>query len=383
MNTSVRRTKAPRDKSPHVWEGADLFTWFRILAKGRAKVSPRFLGVALRTCVVSVVNSVLRWSQTGQYGDKIRETQIDKAPVFILGHWRSGTTLLHELMIMDDRHSSPNTWQCMSPHHFLITQTFAIECLAWLLPDRRPMDNMAAGWAKPQEDEFALAMLGMPSTYLNIAFPNADPIDADALDLENLPAWQLRAWKRALMLFLKAVTLRTPNRLILKSPTHTCRIPTLLEMFPDARFIHIVRDPYVVYPSTMHLWKSLSAKHGLQVGKHDGLQKRVIDTYLHMHERLASGRQLLAPNRFAEIRYEDLLADPIGQMGQLYGQLELGDFENIRHSLEAWHTGNTGYETNRYTVTPEETALVAEKWHETIARYGYDRTAKPTGKRTA
>lgn len=371
MNTSIRQTKPNTPWSPHIWEGSDIFTWFRMLSKGRMKISRKFLGVALRISALSVANSVLRWSQAGQYGDKIRDTEIQHAPLFILGHWRSGTTLLHELMILDNRHASPNTWQCMAPHHFLITEPFAMESLQWMLAGKRPMDNMQVGWARPQEDEFAMAMLGMPSTYLNIMFPDGDDIDADALDLENLPAWQLRAWKRALMQFLKAVTFRSPNRLILKSPTHTCRIPTLLEMFPDARFIHIVRDPYVIYPSTMHLWKSLSAKHGMHVGRHERLQTRVIDTYLHMHERLSAGRKLVAANRFAEIRYEDLLADPVGQMGQLYGRLELGDFENIRRSLEVWHAGNQNYETNRYTVTPEETALIGDKWHETIERYGY------------
>src|SRR5687768_18104609 len=47
-------------------------------------------------------------------------------------------------------------------------------------------------------------------------------------------------------------------RSILKSPPHTCRVPTLLRLFPDARFVHIVRDPYAVYPSTLHLWRILA-----------------------------------------------------------------------------------------------------------------------------
>ena len=133
--------------------------------------------------------------------------------------------------------------------------------LGFLMPSRRPMDNMAAGWARPQEDEFALCMMGQPSPYLTIAFPNRPPQFSEYLDLQNLPPRAVARWQRAYLGFLRRLTFKDPRRLILKSPPHTCRIKLLLELFPDARFVHIVRDPYVVFPSTVNLWKSLYLAH--------------------------------------------------------------------------------------------------------------------------
>src|SRR5262245_59090902 len=192
------------------------------------------------------------------------------------------------------------------------------------------MDNMAAGWDKPQEDEFALCMLGQPSPYLTIAFPNHPPQDQEAFDPDSLPSRQRKQWRRTFVRFLQQLTFRDPRRLILKSPTHSCRIPTLLELFPDARFVHIVRDPYTVFPSTVNLWKTLYETHGLQKPSCAGLDEYVFQTFIHLYERLEQGKRLVKPGRFREIRFEDLIINPLDEMGKLYEALELGGFEQVR-----------------------------------------------------
>ena len=66
---------------------------------------------------------------------------------------------------------------------------------------------------------------------------------------------------------------------MLKSPTHTARVRTILEVFPDAKFIHIVRDPLVLFPSTVRLWKSLSEVQGFQIPRDDAgwIERHVLD----------------------------------------------------------------------------------------------------------
>ena len=118
---------------------------------------------------------------------------------------------------------------------------------------------MSMGWDRPQEDEFALCFLGAGSPYEMIAFPNRRPPSGqEFLDLASVSRRELRQWQRTLDTFLRMVTFRNPRRLVLKSPPHTARIKILQEMFPGALFLHIVRDPYVVFPSTVNLWKSLA-----------------------------------------------------------------------------------------------------------------------------
>src|SRR5262249_46500063 len=156
----------------------------------------------------------------------------------------TGTTLLHELLICDERHTFPTAYECFEPNHFLLTEKLMTRFLWFLAPTKRPMDNMAFGWDRPQEDEFALCMLGQPSPYLSIAFPNNGFADAQYLDLEAVQPRALARWKNAFHGFLQTITFRNPKRVVLKSPPHTCRIKVLKQMYPDAVFIHIVRNPY-------------------------------------------------------------------------------------------------------------------------------------------
>src|SRR5205823_9933437 len=152
---------------------------------------------------------------------------------------------------------------------------------------------------------------------------------SEYLDLRGLSAGALAGWKRDFLRFLQRLNYKDPRRLILKSPPHTLRIPVLLELFPDARFVHIVRDPFVVFPSTVNLWKSLYRTHALQRPTFAGLEEYVFTTFNHLYESLERDRRLVRPSRFYELRYEDLVRDPLGQMRALYDQLELGGFDRV------------------------------------------------------
>jgi omega-hydroxy-beta-dihydromenaquinone-9 sulfotransferase len=364
--------RSSREWMPHIWEGCDLFAWLRLILRNQLRISPSKWYVALIVTFVSLGHTLLRCVQDAWYGSRLDRTPIQHDPVFIIGHWRTGTTLLHELLILDERHNYPNTYECLEPNHFLLTENFFKRWFAFLLPSHRPMDNMPTGWERPQEDEFALCMMGQPSPYLTIAFPNHPPQDPEALDLDGLPPRARRAWKEAFLRFLRHLTFKNPRRLILKSPTHTCRIPALLELFPGARFIHIVRDPHVVFPSTVNLWKSLYETHGLQQPTFAGLEERVFDTFTHLYARLEQSKPLLAPNRFHELRYEDLMADPVGQMRSLYEHLELDGFEEFLPRLKTYLAASAGYKTNRYPdLAPELRAEIARRWGHVIRQYGY------------
>jgi hypothetical protein len=358
-----------------MWQGCDFFAWMRLLVRNCFAVNWRYWYVAIVVTIVSFMHTLLRFVQQAIYGRRIAATPIREAPLFIIGHWRTGTTFLHELLVLDERHAYPNSYECMEPNHFLLTERIFKRWFWFLMPAHRPMDNMAAGWDRPQEDEFALCMMGQPSPYLTIAFPNHRPQYPEYLDLEGLSPRALKSWKRAFMGFLQRLTCKDPRRLILKSPPHTCRIKVLLAMFPDARFVHIVRDPFVVFPSTVNLWKRLYETHGLQKPKFHGLEEHVFQTYTRMYERLEEGRKLVQPSRFFELKYEDLVRDPVSQMRALYAGLQLGEFEKYLPRLEEYLARIRGYERNRYELTPELRAEIARRWGSIMDRYGYGEQA--------
>ena len=363
---------ARKEWSPRLWEGADFPAWLRLLVTNRFAVGFPYWYIAGIVSGMAVGNMVLRWLQTTYYGRRLREAKLTAPPVFVLGHWRTGTTLLHEYLVLDPRHTSPTTLQCVAPGHFLLTEGLFKTYGNFLVPDRRPMDNMAVGWDKPQEDEFALCLLGQPSPYADLAFPNRPPPFPGSLDLSGLSPAQLARWKQAFRRFLQVLTFRDPRRLVLKSPPHTARVKVLLEMFPDARFVHIVRDPFVVFPSTVNLWKSMAKKHGLQTPRGETrIREKVFVEFRVVYDRLEEAKPLIPKGHFHELRYEELVTDPAGQMKRVYDALGLGGYDDFRPRLDAYLRQNAGYETNKYTIGDADRAEVARRWGDVIARYGY------------
>lgn len=358
---------------PRFWHGMRLSTWLRLLWRNRCDVSPSRWPMAATITGFSALNTFASVFDEALYGHRVRQTKLAAPPLFVVGHWRSGTTLLHEMLVLDSRHTCPNTYECFAPHHFLWTEWWLTPWTDWVLPATRPMDDIATGWNRPQEDEFALCNLGVPSPYLVWAFPNHGPVYDDYLDLQTLSHAERERWKHTWHTFLQRIALRRNRRIVLKSPTHTARIRTLLEVFPDARFVHIVRDPLVLFPSTVRLWKSLSQVQGLQVPNQvdSWLDTHVLETFVRMYERFEQDRDLVAPNRLVDVRYEDLVDDPVGQMRRIYGQLELGDFAPVERAVSDYATHIRDYRPNQYDLPREVADRVRRRWAPYFQRYGY------------
>jgi omega-hydroxy-beta-dihydromenaquinone-9 sulfotransferase len=369
----AKKCAAAREWAPPFWMGMAFGGWSKLLWRNGFAVDLQHAHIAASITAMSLFHCALGALQTLQFGWWLRRAKVEQPPVFVLGHWRAGTTLLHELMVLDERHTSPSTYACMNPSHFVSTEAFARRWLNFLLPSHRPMDNMPTGWERPQEDEFALANLGMPSPYLTIAFPNHPPQCQPYLTLEGLPPADVDRWKRGLMRFLSHVSYQAPEkRIILKSPPHTSRVRTLLEMFPTARFVHIVRDPYTVFASTVNLWKALYTKHGLQTPRYEGLEEYVLQTFERMYDKFERDRPLLSADQFCEIRYEDLVRDPEAGIRQIYEQLELGELDKFLPALRSYLVSTDGYQTNRYPqLTPHQHEQVSQRWGRFFRQYGY------------
>jgi hypothetical protein len=369
---AAKSTKRQQTWAPRIWQGLDFPALLRVLGRHRFAVHPFQWHTAGIMVGVSLTHSLLKGVERAAYRRELRDARLSADPVFIIGHWRTGTTWLHELLRLDPRHSYASTYQCFEPHHFLLTEGLFRRYAPFLISSKRPMDNMDAGWDRAQEDEFALAMMGLPSPYQTVAFPNRRQHDEEYEDVESLPDRVRERWERAFVDFLNRVSLARPGRLVLKSPTHSFRIRTLLRLFPKARFLHIVRDPYVVYPSTLHLWRSLYHAHGLQRPDFRGLEERVLATFERLYAAIERDRALIPKGQYHEVRYEDLVDDPLPQLRQVYDRLELGPIEPALPAIEAQLAEQTDYRTNRYSLSDSDRELVSRRWGEVARRYGYE-----------
>ncbi|HZZ71940.1 MAG TPA: sulfotransferase [Pirellulales bacterium] len=347
-------------------------TWMGLLIRNRFRITPWRWAMCVVITLTSLGNSALHFLHALIFNRRLARTKLAGDPIFIIGHWRSGTTYLHELLVRDDRFAFPTTFECFMPQHTLLTEWFVVRFLKFLLPAQRPMDDMAAGWDRPQEDEFALCNLGVGSPYTTMAFPNEPPQGQEFLELEQVTPAQLQRWKRSLHWFLQLITYRSGGkRIILKSPTHTARVKVLLEMFPQAKFVHIVRDPHAIFPSTVRLWKSLYRAQACQTANFQGLEEYVFECFERMYRQFDAQRELIPAGHLYEVRYEDLVREPAGQLQAIYEQLELGDFEQVRPAMEQYLSGTKDYKPNRHVLAPKIREQIERRWGGYLQRYGY------------
>ncbi|MEM1304099.1 MAG: sulfotransferase, partial [Planctomycetota bacterium] len=135
--------------TPLFWHGMRVGEWSRLLREHGCRVSGRGWLSIFSVSAMSVVNSACSAYDGLKYGRRIKRVELPAPPLFVLGHWRSGTTMLHEMLIRDPEHTCPNTYQCYTPHHFNMSERWVTPFTGWMLPKRRPMDNVATGWKRP------------------------------------------------------------------------------------------------------------------------------------------------------------------------------------------------------------------------------------------
>lgn len=359
--------------TPRFWHGMLPWDFWSLAIKNGFKVSTRGFFTSGTITAIGCGHVVGRLVQQALHGARLRRSGPDQPPLFVLGHWRSGTTLLHELLIRDPRNTYPTTYECFAPHHFLVTEPWLTPLIGWLLPKKRPMDNVATGWDRPQEDEFALCSLGLPTPYRAWAFPDHGPTDSDWLTLDGVSETDRKRWRDALRGFVAALSLRRQGRVVLKSPPHTARVAELLKAFPDARFVHISRDPMKLFPSTVRLWKSLCDVQSLQGyrERYDWIEEEVFSNLTRMYDAYERDRTLIPEGNLAELRYEDLVADPKAALRGVYDGLGLGDFTDAERGVDEYLSAERDYKTNRFELPDDVRERVAERWSGYAERYGY------------
>jgi len=357
------------------FHGMSLAVWFTLIREQGGLIPLSKWQLFVTVSIASLVNSIVNVICNIMFRRRLKETIPRPDPVFIIGHWRSGTTLLHELLSLDLQFFCPNTYQCFTPNHFLVSEKWFTKVFKKLITDYRPIDNVKHGWCRPQEDEFALLILGAPSPYRRIAFPATKSVKASGLDLELLNPLDRTRWKTAMCHFMKMINIRDPRRVVFKSPTHTARMKTLLELFPEARFLHIARNPLTLFPSTMRLWSGLHLVHGFQVENDEVLEPYILNTFEEMYAAFERDRRNIPANRLHEIRYEDLIDKPIETLCRAYCDLELGDFSNLQQALCKEIYNIQHFRVNSYASDERINKIVRSRWLSYIERYGYSAEA--------
>lgn len=346
--------------------------WFQLLKENRFAVEPRFWPRAALMTVTSFGNSLSHQLEQLVYGRRIEDVQIEHPPIFILGHWRSGTTHLHNLLSVDDRFSYPTFYHVEFPRGFLVTERFNKPWYSLFMPADRQIDQVAHGFDMPAEDEFAIAQISLLSSYLSWMFPKNMSRYDKYLTLQEATPEEIQRWKAALVEFVRKMTIKTGRPLVFKSPPHTCRIRLLLELFPDARFVHIHRNPFEVFSSTKRMTEVIVRWTQLQSLDPSIVEDRIIRQYREMYDRYLDERNLIAANRLYELGFEDLRRHPLDHLRRLYEQLQLPSFEVVEPKLREYLQSVAEYKPAAYKPLPEPLRnKLVDQWRRTFNEFGY------------
>lgn len=362
--------KASRQGFICMWHGLGVRGWLRML-RLRPRLKPSYMFRWASITAVSGLTSTLNAVESAVRRRTLERTEIEHPPIFILGHWRSGTTLLHNLMTLNPQFTFPTLYHCMFPGHFLLTERIIPKLTSFLIPRTRPMDNVATSWHTPQEDEIALALDCGLSPYLMVAFPVRPDLYSRYFDPREMTESERAVWKDSLLRLMKRLTIRENKTIVLKSPGHTYRIATLLEMFPNAKFVYLRRDPYRVCNSTMHLRRTIFAENALQPPVMDGSEEEMFQLYEKSIRTYEDTKSLIPEGNLHELSFEDLESDPLGEVARIYRNLKLDNWSAVEPLIRAELPRLASYRKNKFRMDVPTKHRIYHRLKWIFELYGY------------
>jgi omega-hydroxy-beta-dihydromenaquinone-9 sulfotransferase len=356
---------------PGYFGGSIPSTWLRVLRENQFAVDPPYWPRAMVITLITFPNALLAGWEDLAFGRKVRDATIHP-PLFILGIFRSGTTLLHNLFAQDDRFAYPNVYQAAYPHAFLTTEATNTRSFEFFIPDRRPQDGIAFGMRETAEEEFALCCLTGRNMVMGWVFPRRAEHYHRYLSFRDATEEEVSEWKSALVGFVRKLSFKYKRPLVLKSPANTARIRMLLELFPDARFVHIHRNPYDVFQSTQHTYQRVPAWIALQLPEDDGIDDRILRQNREAYDVFFEERSLIPEGRFHEVSFAALEADPVSEVRGIYERLGLPEFGYVEPALRRYVQSLEGYKKNTFrALTTEERARISQEWRRLFDEWGY------------
>ena len=364
--------KAAKPSQPHVMSMAPLGVWLRLIADNGG-VPRRYWGKLSKVLAISALTAPLRMAERLFYGpSRMARVKIDPAPLYIQGFARSGTTHLLNLLAQDPNFGVVSTFQAIAAPMFLVGRGRLERLIARGVPLTRPMDNMAVSLDLPQEEEVALANTSHLSSVHHLSFPRRTRYYLDKFSTLRLTGSELARWERAYLTVLRKATLASGGRqLVLKSPTNLGRTAALLRLFPDAKFIHIVRNPYVVYQSMTHLYRTMLPICQLDDADPAEVAAAIRNSYTAMMRQYMKDRELVPSGQLAEVRFEDLERAPMAELERLYRALSVPGWEQARQPIGDYLRTLSGYRKNTHQIDPQTIDLVDREWGFAVQAWGY------------
>lgn len=347
----------------------------------------RFLKIVIRMGGLSIKGTIhllpwiakliilepLRLAEVIIFERKINRNVISKSPVFILGHYRSGTTYLQRLFSLDKRLGHMSVVQQIAPELMLLFETPLTRIMQWvsdLFKAQNHYHRVQHDWSYPGEEDIALmSLLSNYSSTWSLMFPKH--FTSFFMDTTKLEEDSIRQkWQKDYLYLLNKLSLKNRGKqLVLKSPPNTARIKKLKELFPEAKFVFISRDPYQLFSSMKRLWMVTIKYHSLGSAKGIEIDQLILNGFKILMDDYLEEKKQIGENNLVEIDYEQLVQNPVTTMQQIYSQLDLPDFGFCKDTIQQFANKQKCYERLNHKLPDEVKQMILEKWSAYIQEY--------------
>ena len=349
---------------PARYPGAALIAWLQI-ASAHGGVSLSKFHHALPWLIRYVAFEPGRIYESIKYDQRIESHELAEDPIFVLGHWRSGTSFLQELLNLDDRHATCSLFQSLFPECALSAQSWMpglIDRLASTFRLRYPIqDRPLRSWLPAEEEIAMMCMTDGDSSNWGQIFPTRMRQRTDDAD----------EWLDGYRFIVNKLSIAHDNRrLVLKSPMNTARLPLLSAAYPNAVFIHIHRHPLDVFASSRRLWNMILRQSALQRLPTEEIDQLILDVYEDIMRRYLDDRESADRSRLVEVCLEELKGDPVAVLGNAYATLGLGALpvDSIRDFVR----DTPAPSAKPRSIDPQMEQRVRSQWDFAFDAWGYE-----------
>ena len=242
--------------------------------------------------------------QERKYKQLLADNPLEHDPVFILGHWRSGTTFVHNIFAQDPR--------------------FRIH---YHLPDRIPaLHDGHAGLCKPvmgghMPNHEAYRQHGAeprPATGGFWFYPRSMKEYCDRfLTMRQATEEEIADFKEKFMKLVK-ISMWNSRRgvpdaqYLSKNPPHTGKVKTLVEMFPNAKFIYLIRNPYTVFESSRSFFSQTIEPLELNSIPMEEMEQNILYAYRELYDAYQQQKKYIPEGNLFEVKFEEFEKDALG-----------------------------------------------------------------------
>lgn len=345
----------------------------RLLRQNRFRVDGKYLLRFLYGLGVSLLLWPLRIAETLMTARSIAQAEIREDPIFVIGYYRSGTTYLITLFSKDPNRGYVSNVEGYLPAIFLAFPRLARWIVASSLPENRPMDEVEMSADEPTEEEYSIGAFEKYSIYNGFVWPRNFRLYSRYNSFTGLPEDRER-WKRRHHWLTRKLTLANRGRqIVYKNPTATFRIRDLLELYPNAKFVHIYRNPYEVFSSNLRYHREVISIYTVQNWDPQEIEECILENYAEMYRCFREQKEHIPEGNLVEVSYEEFLRRPMEHMEQIYRRLGLAGFEEARPHMQRHVDGQMHYKPNKHLIGREDAARVNRAWGHIIDYLGYER----------